>query len=363
MSESIKLGGVYIMAKYNEERRYRPRSDRWFRPVIDEASSGSAPLDRRLLLSGAVKHGLHPEHLAARVEAHPAARAPHHAKAEQKQENRLTPSQKINAEYAAFLTAFNQQLDSYVASLSESATGTTTVATTVTTAYAAGSPVIDVADASVFGSPGTFSPSVLAMATIGTAPAIGSFTLTGSSGNSVTINTADSSLIPLAVGTTLTATVPVSAATSAASIFPSYITSSTTQMATSLVQYFNSLPLKLPQQNGPPHTPVQRGAIQKFVFASIAGNGATFPSLEQALLAIPLPTTPGSDLSIYEATVDSAVEQSRLQVNNGIQQIYAGKLLISANAPANRLGEIFNSGTTGGTSSTVSSSSTSSTTT
>ena len=297
---------------------------------------------------------LHPEHSARRVEARD-AHASHHATAAPTLPKRVTPSQKINAEYDAFVAAFNQQLDNYVASLSESASGTTNVATTVTAAYAAGSPVIEVADASVFGPAGTFSPSVLAMATIGTAPAIGSFSLTGSSGNSVTVNTADSSFIPLAVGTTLSATVPVSAATSAASIFPSYITSSTTQMATSLVQYFNNLPLKLPAQNGPPHTPVQRGALQKYVFMSIAGNGTAFPSLEQSLLAIPLPTTPGSDLKIYQAAVDSAVEQSRLQVNNGIQQIYAGKLLISANAPANRLGEIFNSGTTGGTSSTVSS--------
>ena len=94
---------------------------------------------------------------------------------------------------------------------------------------------------------------------------------------------------------------------------------------------------------------------------SIAGNGTTFPSLEQSLLAISLPTTSGSDLNIYKATVDSAVAQSRQQVLSGIQQIYAGTLLISANAPANRLGESFNTGTTSGTSSTATTASTSTT--
>ena len=58
------------------------------------------------------------------------------------------------------------------------------------------------------------------------------------------------------------------------------------------------------------------------------------------------------------ATVNSAVAQSRQQVLSGMQQIYAGKLLISANAPANRLGESFNSSSTGGTSSAVGTSST-----
>ena len=333
-----------------KNRRNRSRSDRWFHPVIDQASPGSAPLDRRLLPSGTGKLGLHPEHSAARVEA-PAAHASHHAKAAHTTSKRVTPNEKINAEYNAFVTAFNQQLDFYVASLSETSAGTTTVSATVTAAYAAGSPVIEVDDASVFGPAGTFTAPVLAAATIGSAPPIGSFTLTGSSGDSLTINTADSSFIPLSVGTVLTASVPVSAATSAATIFPSYIINSTTQMATDLVHYFNNLPVKLPAQNAPPHTPTQRGAIQKFVFMSVAGNGTTFPSLQQSLLTIPLPTTTGSDLNIYRATVDSAVEQSRQQVLGGIQQIYAGRLLISANAPANRLGESFNTGTSSGTSS------------
>ncbi len=121
------------MAKFSELRRNRRRSDRRFRPVIDEASAGGAQLDQRLLLSGVGKLGLHPEHSAARVEAI-AARTSHHAKVQQTHYKRLTPTEKINAEYNAFVTAFNQQLDSYVASLNETSTGTTTVTATVTAA-------------------------------------------------------------------------------------------------------------------------------------------------------------------------------------------------------------------------------------
>ena len=287
------------MTKFSEWRRDRLTTDRRFRPVLDEASPGSAPSDRRgPLLARLGRAGLaHGEHSAARVEAQ-AAHAPHHAKAAQTHFARLTPSQKINAEYSAFLAAFNQQLDLYVASLSETSSGQAAVSATVTQAYAAGSPVIEVNDGAVFGPAGTFNPTVFATATLGNAPPIGYFYLTGSSGNSVTINTTTSSNVPLPIGTVLSATVPVSASTSASVIFPSYITNSTTQMAISLVQYFNNLPLKLPQQNGPPRTPVQRGALQNFVYMSIAGNGTEFPSLEDSLLAISLPTTPASDLSI-----------------------------------------------------------------
>jgi hypothetical protein len=350
MTGSIKLREISIMAKFSEQRRNHPRRDRWFRPVIDEASTGGSPLDRRLLLSAGLRG---PERLTVHV-VHQAARASHHAKAGQPHGQRLTPTEKINAEYNAFLTAFDQQLASYIGSLNQTSTGKSTVSATVTAAYAAGSPTIQVDDAAVFGPAGTFSTPVLATATIGSAPPIGSFTLTGSAGNSLIVNPANSSSIPMSVGTVLSATVAVSASNSALSIFPSYITTSTISMGDNLVEYFNNLPLKLPQENGPPHTPIQRGAIQKYVYMSVAGNGITFGSLQQSLLAIPLPATPGSDLDIYNATVNSVVAQSRQQVLDGIQQIYARKLLISADAPANRLGEILNTGSTsgGGTSST-----------
>ncbi|MFI5454624.1 MAG: hypothetical protein ACHRXM_04160 [Isosphaerales bacterium] len=294
-------------------------------------------MDQRLLLNGGGKLGLVPEHSVTHVEPL-AARASLHAKAGHPQK-RLRPAAEINAQYTAFLNAFNQQLNSYVASLNQSSTGTVTVSATVTAAYAAGSPTIEVDDAAVFGPQGTFSPTVPATASIGNAPSIGTFTLTGSLGNTLTINVADSSFIPMSVGTVLTATVPASAANSAMLIFPSYITNSTSQMAISLVKYFNSLPLVLPKENAPPHTPVQRGAIQKYIFQSIASSQSS--SLQQLLLAIPLPTTPGGDLNIYKAAVNSAVAESHLQVISGIQQIYAGTLLISATQPANRLGVSF----------------------
>jgi len=307
-------------------------------------------LDERLLLSGGGKLGLDLEHTAARVEP----LAPHasvHRKTGHPPK-RLTPAAEIDAQYTAFLNAFNQQLESYVESLNQTSTGTVTVTATVTAPYAAGSPTIDVDDAAVFGPSGTFTTPVLATATIGSAPPIGTFTLTGSSGNTLTINVADSSFIPMSIGTVLTATIPSTASTSAAAIFPSYITNSTTQLAITLVKYFNNIPVVLPPENAPPHTPQQRGAIQKYIYQSISSSQST--SLKQLLLAISLPTTPGADLDIYKAAVNSAVAESHLQVINGIQQIYARILLISATAPANRLGEIFNTGTSSSGSSSTS---------
>ena len=144
-------------------------------------------------------------------------------------------------------------------------------------------------------------------------------------------------------------------------------------MATELVKYFNQIPVVLPPENTPPHTPVQRGAIQGFVYDSIAAvkpsslyqftNGSVPPSLQQLLLAIPLPTTTGSDLQIYEASVMSAFAQSKQQLLTGIQQVYNRSLLVGAQPPANRLGEEFNSSSSSsasGASSTSSSSGTSS---
>jgi hypothetical protein len=111
-------------------------------------------------------------------------------------------------------------------------------------------------------------------------------------------------------------------------------------MAIELVIYFNSLPLKLPFLNAPPHTPNNRGAIQKFVYDSIVGGSSTTTSLQSSLLAIPLPTTVGNDLNIYNASVSAAIEQSRLQTLNGVSEIYARQLYISAPQPRNRFGVI-----------------------
>ncbi len=331
------------MAQLSDARRSRRRIDRRFRPGVDQAGAGSVPLEERQLLSGAAGMGLVAGHKAAHVVVL-SARASHRAQAEHAKPKRLTPAAELTKQYSAFLTAFNQQLDYYVASLTQQSTGSVTVSTTVTSAYTPLSPTIAVADASVFGASGTFTTPVLATATLGTAPPLGQFTLTGSAGNFVTIDVAESSPISLQVGTVLTASVPTSAQTSAASIFPSFITNSTRQLAINLVKYFNNIPIELPKENAPPHTPAQRGAIQKYVYESIASSEAT--SLQESLLAIPLPTTPGEDLNIYMAAVNSAVALSQQQVNGGIQQIYSRKLLIAATPPNNRLGETFNAGTT-----------------
>ena len=221
----------------------------------------------------------------------------------------------------------------------------------------------------MFGPEGVFSPQVTANAVLGTV-SLGQFTLSGSSGNLLIVNTTQSPSVELPVGTVLTASVPTTAQSSAASIFPSYITDSTIQMAINLVRYFNKIPIKLPPENAPPHTPVQRGAIQTFVYDSIAAmkgtslyqytNGNSPPSLQQLLLEIPLPTTAGSDLQIYKASVTSAIAESHQQLKDAVTQIFNRSLLVNAQPPANRLGENFNSSSGSSTSGSSGSSSTSS---
>jgi hypothetical protein len=335
-----RKSGAFFMLGFSQGRQRR--TERRCRPAIDLPSEGILALESRLLLNASHLTSLHAERVAHRAEQI-AARRPNHTSASSLP-RRLTPAQEINAQYAAFTTAFNNVLNAYVQSINEQSSGMVSVSATVTTAYASPSPNIEVDDASVFGSEGTFSQPVVANATLGTV-SLGTFTIIGSSGNTLIINVGQSAAINLPVGAVLSANVPTSAQTSAAAIFPSYITNSTTQLATNLVKYFNSLPVKLPVKNTPPHTPVQNGAIQAFVFQNIAGSVST--SLQQLLLATPLPTTPGSDLVIYQAAADSAIAQSRQFVLSSITQIFNRNLLVNALAPANRLGESFNSSSSG----------------
>ena len=126
---------------------------------------------------------------------------------------------------------------------------------------------------------------------------MGTFTLTGRSGNVLLVNTARIEPGQPESGVVLSASVPISAASSAAAIFPSFINARAQQMAINLVVYFNNSPIKLPAFNAPPHTPTQRGAIQSFVYQQVAGGSPT--SLVGSLQAIPLPTTTSSDVTIY----------------------------------------------------------------
>jgi hypothetical protein len=284
---------------------------------------------------------------------------------------RLTPTQAINAAYAAFTTAFNNVLNSYVQSINEESGNQTAVPVQamVTAAYTPPGTFIQVNNAAVFGTEGTYPTPLAANAFIGSVK-VGSFSFSGSSGNLLLINPAMPGTVSLPVGAVLTANVPVSAQSSAAAIFPSYIVDSTIQMAIGLVKYFNNLPIKLPPENAPPHTPVQRGAIQTFVYESIAAssatslyqytNGSVPASLQQLLLAIPLPTTQSADLQIYQASVASAIAESHQEVLDGVTQVFNRRLLVSAQPPANRLGENFNSSTASGSSGTTSSTSSSS---
>lgn|GEM_PF-2421430 len=307
------------MRVHKPKRRQR-RSDRRFRPGPWSDGRELEPgleLEARVLLStraAAMTNARHARAVAARV----------------------TPAAEINAQYNAFMSDFTTVEQYYVTAINEQSTGTVTVTTTVTAAYTAGSPLMQVKNASVFFPPGA-TPPVTATAT-GPLGLLGYFSFLGLSGTTTLIVNLPpaSSSVNLPIGTLLTASVTPSSQASAASIFPSFITNRANQMAINLVLYFNSLPLKLPYFNTPPHTPNNRGAIQNYVYGSVAGGGTT--SLLQSLLAIPLPTTAGSPLQIYNKAVASAIMQSQTQTLNGVSEIYAHQLRVSAPSPNNRYG-------------------------
>jgi hypothetical protein len=315
--------------RVHKPKRRQGRPERRFRPGPWSDGQGletGLELETRVLLS-------------ARAAAMTAA---HHARTHVP---RVTPAAEINAQYAMFTADFLGTMGSmsivndYVTAINEQSTGTVTVSTTVTPQpYTPPSPLMQVKNASVFFPNGSTTPVIAtATATKGGA-SIGTFYLTGFSGNSLIVNTTLSTPVSLPVNTVLTATLTPSSLASAASIIPSYIINRTNQMAIDLVEYFNSLPLRLPFFNTPPHTPNNRGAIQNYVYGAVAGGGST--SLQQSLLAIPLPTTAGSDLQIYKMTVASAIEQSLIQTLNGVSEIYAHQLRVAITSPNNRYGVI-----------------------
>jgi len=331
--------------RVHKPKKRRGRTDRRFRPGPwsdgRELESG-LELETRVLLSARV---------AARTDAHHArAIAPRVTAA------RITPAAEINAQYSAFANDFATVEQLYVTSINEQSAGTVTVTASVTAPYTSGAASIQVNNASAF-FPNGSTTAVTATATSGSF-VLGSFSLTGFSGNTLFVNITASSPVDLPTGTTLSASVTTSSQSSAAGIFPSFITNRTNQMAIDLVQYFNSLPLKLPYFNAPPHTPNSRGAIQNYVFNSVAGANMTSQSssgtqgaegiealagvgatsLQQFLLAIPLPTATGSSLQIYNATVASAIQQSLTQTLNGVAEVYAGNILVSAPPRNNRYG-------------------------
>jgi hypothetical protein len=238
---------------------------------------------------------------------------------------RVGPSQQIRKQYARFYSNFQAVETSYVEALSQQSSGTVTATTTLTAPYASGSVSMQVADAGVFGPAGIYTSPVTATALVGSVP-VGTYTIKGSSANLLAINTALSSQVSLGTSTTLTAQVTSSASTSAATIFPSYITTSTQQLAVNLVAYFNSLPIRLPRFYALPHYPQRAGAIQQYVYELVAGAAST--SLKNTLTAVALPLTPGSDLQIYDATVKTAIDASESQMLSGVQQIFAEKLQV-----------------------------------
>ena len=86
------------------------------------------------------------------------------------------------------------------------------------------------------------------------------------------------------------ANVPGIAQSSTAAVFPTTSPIAQRQMAINLIVYFNGFPIKLPAFNAPPHTPIQRGAIQSYVYQQVAEASPT--SIVDSLLTIPCPPPP-----------------------------------------------------------------------
>ncbi len=339
--------------RVHKPKRRRGRSDRRFRPGPwsdgRELESG-LELETRVLLSARV---------VARTDAHHARATAARVTAARVLPPRPTPMAEIIYQYSQFANHFATIENYYIQSLSEQSGGTTTVTASVAAPYTAGSASIQVTSAtaaSAFFPIGPTAIPVTAQATFnGTFQ--GTFYLNSYQGSILNVNPTTSSQVDLSKGAILTASVTTSSQSSAASIFPSFITNRTNQMAIALVQYFNSLPLRLPYFNTPPHTPNSRGAIQKYVYNSVAGAASTSQSstgtdaqgvealpglgatsLQQVLLAIPLPTATGVSEQIYDATVASAIQQSLTQTLNGVAQVYAGHIRVNAPIPNNRYG-------------------------
>jgi hypothetical protein len=319
------------------QKNHRRRNVIRFRPTVDLGSDGATVLDRRLLLSADSVKAVHAAHHTDHVQTRSHSSTAHAAS------SRVTPAQEINTQYAQFLAAFQAVQESYVQTFSEQSTGTVTVTATLTAPYQAGSASMQVDDAAVFGPTGVFNPEVQATALVGSVP-VGQIKLLGSSGNTLAVDVTNTSTPSLATGTTLSAQIPTSGTSSAGSIFPSYITASAKQLAVKLVNYFNTLPFKLPRMFAFPHQDARSGAIQQYVYQVVAG--ASPNSLEQSLLAITLPQTPGGDLQIYQAAVGTAVNASRLQMLDGVQQIFDGKLQVVPSSSLNSSTSTAGSGST-----------------
>lgn len=327
------------MIRSEASRNALRRSGRRFRPLVEGMDLEARVLLSQLNLSGAARpmmRGAATSQSSARL-----ARG-------QLTQRHVTPASEINAQYERFLAEFRQVEQYYITAINSQSSNTVSVSSSLTSPYVLSSTLLQVQNGSVFGPDGIFSSPVAAIASTNGVP-IATFTLTGRSGNVLILDATQLPLVSLATGTTISATVPASTVTSAGSIFPTYIVNRTNQLAIDLVAFFNSTQLQLPKFNAPPRTPTSRGAIQAYVYQRIAGTELT--SLQQSLLIIPLPSTAGSDLQIYDAAVDAAVAQSLRATRTGVRQIFAGKLLIPAPPPANRLGQIgagtSSTGTTG----------------
>ncbi|RUL84186.1 hypothetical protein [Tautonia sociabilis] len=106
----------------------------------------------------------------------------------------------------------------------------------------------------------------------------------------------------------------------------SYISQRTLSLSRDLVSYFNRLPIRLPRVPGNYYTERPETAIQLYIANQIAGQG---PQLLLAqLLALPLPSSTGNAVDLYQDTVSSIIESSRQQIREGVRLLFAGRSVV-----------------------------------
>lgn len=236
----------------------------------------------------------------------------------------LYPIAEINAQYDAFeRDFFNVLLPAYVQALQSSTPTPTTVQAPLAVQHEpnSGTFVLAAGQGAQFGN---YTGVVTATVAPGTAPLL--YTIAGRTGDVLTgvvpyfVGTPD---VVLPVNTVIQANVgATSTSTNAGSVFQAALFQRAQQMANTLVQYFNSLPIQLPAFQGIPRQPGPRNLLQKYVYNSILGNNQT--SLLGSLLRIPLPTDTDGALTLYKVAAQNAIEASRTLTITGIQQIWAG---------------------------------------
>ena len=286
------------------------------------ALEGLVPLEPRLLLSASAEPAASAAHIAA--ERRSTRLELHHAKAAHPSRSASRPPRKSTPSTPLSRSAFTNVLNDYVNRSTSNPPTHVTVSATVTAAYTPPSAVIQVDDASVFGPEGTFTPPIVANAIIGTV-SFGSVTLTGSSGNLLIVSIRAAADGFIARRHRSDSQRPHLGAKQRRIDLPDVHHRQHDpdghQSGEVLQQASDQAARRRTRRRTRPFSAVRSRrssievspALRRRASISIR-TAASPPSLQQLLLAIPLPTTAGSDLQIYKAAVTSAIAESHQQL-------------------------------------------------